>query len=238
MAIDTLAHSLEQLRIPWRDRVQLLTQPAHVTGALPQGYFDTIILNSVIQYFPNGGYLAEVIDNAMELLATGGALFIGDVRNHTLQGAFQTAVALVRTNATDAVEVRQRVQRAVLGEPELLLAPEFFTTWAGDHASVAGLDIEVKRGVADNELSRYRYDVIVHKIPTAGTLTGRRTAGRGAQCAGLGGLHTRLISQRPAPCASPASPGWSDHRRRHRSRPGGWATVADALAQATATANS
>ena len=53
VAIDTLARSLEQLRIGWRDRVQLLTQPAHVTEALPQGYFDTIILNSVIQYFPN-----------------------------------------------------------------------------------------------------------------------------------------------------------------------------------------
>ena len=135
VAIDTLARSLEQLRIGWRDRVQLLSQPAHVTEALPQGYFDTIILNSVIQYFPNGGYLAEVIDNAMELLAPGGALFIGDVRNHSLQGAFQTAVALARTDATDAAEIRQRVQRAVLGEPELLLAPEVFTTWAGDHAS-------------------------------------------------------------------------------------------------------
>ena len=126
VAIDTLARSLEQLRIGWRDRVQLLTQPAHVTEALPQGYFDTIILNSVIQYFPNAGYLAEVIDNAVDLLAPGGALFIGDVRNHTLQGAFQTAVALARTNATDAAEIRQRVQRAVLGEPELLLGPGVF----------------------------------------------------------------------------------------------------------------
>ena len=90
-AIQTLlARSLEQLQIAWRDRVQLLAQPAHVTEALPQGHFDTIILNSVVQYFPNAGYLAEVIDNAVDLLAPGGALFIGDVRNHSLQGAFQT----------------------------------------------------------------------------------------------------------------------------------------------------
>ena len=149
----------------WRDRVQLLTQPAHVTEALPRGYFDTIILNSVIQYFPNGGYLADVIDSAMDLLAPGGALFIGDVRNHTLQGAFQTAVALARTTTTDTAEIRQRVRRAMVSESELLLAPEFFTTWAADHPSVAGLDIQVKRGLADNELNRYRYDVIVHKTP-------------------------------------------------------------------------
>ena len=82
------------MQIPWRDRVQLLTQPAHVTEGLPLGFFDTIILNSVVQYFPNAGYLADLIDDAMDLLAPGGSLFIGDVRNHTLQGAFHTAVAL------------------------------------------------------------------------------------------------------------------------------------------------
>ena len=237
VAIDTLARSLEQLRIGWRDRVQLLTQPAHVTEALPRGYFDTIILNSVIQYFPNGGYLAEVIDNAMELLAPGGALFIGDVRNHSLQGAFQTAVALARTNATDAAEIRQRVQRAVLGEPELLLAPEFFTTWAGDHASVAGLDIEVKRGVADNELSRYRYDVIVYKTPTPVRSLAVAPSWAWAQCAGLGGLHTRLISQRPSTVRITGIPRTgviTDVGIEAALAVG--LPVADALAQVTATA--
>src|SRR5829696_5593947 len=237
VAIDTLARSLEQLQIGWRDRVQLLTQPAHVTEALPRGYFDTIILNSVIQYFPNGGYLAEVIDNAMELLAPGGALFIGDVRNHSLQGAFQTAVALARTNATDAAEIRQRVQRAVLGEPELLLAPEFFTSWAGDHASVAGLDIEVKRGVADNELSRYRYDVIVYKTPTPVRSLAVAPSWAWAQCAGLGGLHTRLISQRPSIVRITGIPraGVITDVGIEAALAAGL-PVADALAQVTATA--
>ena len=179
VAIQNLGRLLEQLQIPWRDRVQLLTQPAHVTAALPQGYFDTIILNSVVQYFPNGGYLAEVVDNVIELLAPGGAVFIGDVRNHTLQGAFQTAIALARTatdspdtadtaDTTDPIDtaaIRQRIHHAILGEPELLLAPEFFTDWAGKHPSVAGLDIEVKRGSGDNELNLYRYDVTIHKTP-------------------------------------------------------------------------
>ena len=220
VAIDNLARSFEQLQIPWRDRVQLLTQPAHVTEALPQGYFDTIVLNSVIQYFPNGGYLADLIDNAMDLLAPGGSLFIGDVRNHTLQGAFQTAVALARTTATDAAEVRQRVQRAMVSEPELLLAPEFFTTWAADHPSVAGLDIQVKRGSADNELNRYRYDVIVHKSPTPVRSPCHRT-------------HLVVDGmRRPARTAHPVDgptsrrrphhrdpPRRTGHRRSHRTRP-------------------
>ncbi|WP_431602692.1 amino acid adenylation domain-containing protein, partial [Mycobacterium mantenii] len=49
VAVATLARSLEQLQIPWRDRVQFLAQPAHVTEGLPRGSFDTIILNSVVQ---------------------------------------------------------------------------------------------------------------------------------------------------------------------------------------------
>ncbi len=198
VAIDKLARSLEQLQIPWRDRVQLLTQPAHVTDALPQGYFDTVIINSVVQYFPNAGYLADLIDNAMGLLAPGGSLFIGDVRNHALQGAFQTAVALARTTTADAAEVRQRVHRAIVSEPELLLAPEFFTTWAADHSSVAGLEIQLKRGFADNELTRYRYDVLIHKTPTPARSLAATPTWTWTECEGLQGLQNQLMDRRPA----------------------------------------
>ena len=204
---------------------------------LPQGYFDTIILNSVIQYFPNAGYLADLIDNAVELLATGGALFIGDVRNHTLQGAFQTAVALARTTTTDTAEIRQRVQRAMLSEPELLLAPEFFTTWAADQPSVAGLDIQVKRGSADNELNRYRYDVIIHKTPTPVRSLATAPTWTWTQCAGLRGLHTQLIcatSRRVRITDIPRAGLITDVHIEHALAAG--LPLADALAQAGAAA--
>nr|WP_163737384.1 non-ribosomal peptide synthase/polyketide synthase [Mycobacterium gallinarum] len=199
VTIANLSCSLEQLRIPWRDRVQLLAQPAHVTQALPRGYFDTIVLNSVIQYFPNAGYLVDVIDNAMDLLVPGGALFIGDIRNHSLQGAFQTGVALAHNNtATDAAEVRQRVHRAVMNEPELLVAPEFFADWAADHPAPVGIDIQVKRGSADNELTRYRYDAVLQKAaePMLSLADAKIWTWRDCEC--LDGLGARLTTQRPA----------------------------------------
>ncbi|OBB23887.1 hypothetical protein A5792_31400 [Mycolicibacterium peregrinum] len=198
VAMDTLARSLECSHIPWRERVQLVAQPAHVTGDLPHEYFDTVILNSVIQYFPNAAYLAEVIDKAIALLAPGGRLFLGDVRNHSLQGAFQTGVALARTgNGADTDDIRQWVQRALLGDPELLLSPEFFTTWAAKNSSAAGVDIQVKRGESDNELTRYRYDVVVHKAPTQVCSLAAVPIWGWTDCAGLSGLHAELSAQRP-----------------------------------------
>ena len=118
--------------------------------------------------------------------------------NYALQGAFQTAVMLARADTADTAEIRQRVQRAMLGEPELLLAPEFFTAWAAEHPSVAGLSIDVKRGSADNELTRYRYDVTIHKTPTPVRSLATASTWEWAQCPGLSGLHVRLISRRPA----------------------------------------
>ena len=172
----------------------------------------------------------------MELLAPGGSLFLGDVRNHTLQGAFQTAVALARASSTDTDEIRQRVQRAVISEHELLLAPEFFTTWAADHASVAGVDIQVKRGLADNELNRYRYDVIIHKIPTPVRSLAAAPTWTWTQCADLHGVQTRLISQRPAAIRITGIPHTgvnSDVHIEHALAAG--LPLVDALAQATPT---
>ncbi|OMC30955.1 hypothetical protein A5740_15870 [Mycobacterium sp. GA-1841] len=197
VAMETLANSLDQMQVPWRDRVQLLAQPAHVVDGLRANHFDTIVLNSVIQYFPNAAYLAEVIDKAVELLSPGGRLFLGDVRNHSLQGAFQTGVALVRNASDDPDEIRQWVQRALLGDPELLLAPEFFTTWVAEHPLATGLDIQVKRGDADNELTHYRYDVVIHKAPAQVCSPATAPVWAWSDCAGLSGLHVELTSQRP-----------------------------------------
>ncbi|MCV7397564.1 amino acid adenylation domain-containing protein, partial [Mycobacterium paraseoulense] len=235
VAIENLARSLEQSQFAWRDRVELLIQPAHVTGALPQEDFDTIIVNSVVQYFPNAGYLAEVIDHAMELLAPGGALFIGDIRNHALQGAFQTGIALSRSaESANADEIRKRISHAMLGETELLLAPDFFTTWAVNNASADGLDIEVKRGVSDNELNRYRYDVVIHKAPAKVRSVATAPTWSWTDRAGLDGLRDDLMSLRPAVVRVTDIPqaGVIADVRVQNALAGGL-SVADALAQAS-----
>ncbi|MFC7642235.1 hypothetical protein ACFQX6_15685 [Streptosporangium lutulentum] len=71
-----------------------------MTEGMPASYFDTIVINSVIQYFPSIDHLTEVIRGAMGLLAPGGALFVGDVRNLRQARAFHTGIQLTRSGRT------------------------------------------------------------------------------------------------------------------------------------------
>ncbi|WP_139836915.1 non-ribosomal peptide synthetase, partial [Mycobacterium szulgai] len=152
---------------PWADRVHLRAQPAHLADELPRGYFDVVVFNSVIQYFPSAGYLLEVLATAVQLLAAGGALYLGDVRNLGLQPTLSTAVICAQAHPEDTVAVvKQRIQRHVLAEQELLLAPEFFTTLPQQLPQIAAVDIQLKNLDAINELSSYRYDVMLHTTPT------------------------------------------------------------------------
>ncbi|MGP3972372.1 amino acid adenylation domain-containing protein, partial [Streptomyces sp. 6N223] len=146
------------------DHVHLRCQPAHDVSGLPSGRFDTVILNSVIQYFPHRGYLTGVLHRVLELLAPGGRVVIGDVRHHGLHEAFHHAVQAQRhTGAADAVRA---AQHAILTEEELLVDPAYFAAFAEESAVVAGVDIRLRHGAAHNELTRYRYNAVLHTTPT------------------------------------------------------------------------
>ncbi|MGM9331166.1 amino acid adenylation domain-containing protein [Streptomyces murinus] len=145
-------------------RVTLRVQAAHEHGELPQGHFDTIVLNSVVQYFPNAGYLHQVIEQAFRLLAPGGALFIGDIRNPRLLRTFTSAVQAARADDPgDSTAVRRAVEQSLVLEKELLVDPEYFAALGHHIPDLAGADIQLKRGTAHNELTRYRYDATLYK---------------------------------------------------------------------------
>ncbi|MBV7701059.1 amino acid adenylation domain-containing protein, partial [Streptomyces sp. TRM70350] len=169
-ATDFSATAIEALRTQLadrpalRDRVHLRVQPADVTDGLPATHFDTVVINSVVPYFPHAAYLADVIASAMDLLAPGGTLFIGDVRNHRLLRCFAAAVQLHRPDEQrDAAAVRRAVEQDVLLETELLVDPEFFPALRHRIPAVDAVDVRVKRGRHHNELSRHRYDVVLRK---------------------------------------------------------------------------
>ncbi|MFD3586804.1 non-ribosomal peptide synthase/polyketide synthase [Streptomyces sp. NPDC058683] len=181
------------------ERVVLGTRPAHDTEGLPAGWFDTIVINSVVQYFPSADYLADVIGKLMRLLAPGGTLFVGDVRNLRLLRPLATAVQLHRTGADgDLAAVRRAVEQAVRVEKELLIDPDFFTVLREHGTDIGAVAVEVKRGRHHNELTGYRYDVTLHKAPVVPAAPGQTVELEwGRRLAGLAELR-ELLAQPPA----------------------------------------
>ncbi|MCM2390468.1 alpha/beta fold hydrolase, partial [Streptomyces albipurpureus] len=144
-------------------RVHLSVQAADDVSGLPRDGFDTVILNSVVQYFPSIEYLDQVLSQTMELLSPGGRLIVSDVRNAGTLRLLLTAVQRAAQPHASPEKVRALVDQAMLAERELVVAPEWFAEWAADHS--AGADIQLKAGQAHNELTRHRYEVVLHKEP-------------------------------------------------------------------------
>ncbi|WP_461112653.1 amino acid adenylation domain-containing protein, partial [Streptomyces chlorus] len=145
------------------ERVTLRVQAADDVSGLPRDFFDTIVVNSVAQYFPSEDYLSTVLDKALDLLAPGGAILVGDVRNYRLGASFHTAVQASQADRDVPVSaLRPVIDRAVVFDNELQLDPDYFAAWARRDPRVCFADVRVKRGAYHNELSRYRYDTVLH----------------------------------------------------------------------------
>jgi natural product biosynthesis luciferase-like monooxygenase protein len=148
------------------DNVRLERLAADGIGALADaGPFDVIILNSVVQYFPDAGYLGRVLEAAYALLAPGGGIFVGDVRPLAQLEAFHASIELARAaDSLTTAELRARVARRAAEEHELVVDPQFFDglcpALAGQSAS---LRIDLKEGRSGNEMTRYRYDALIRK---------------------------------------------------------------------------
>ncbi|NJK48665.1 amino acid adenylation domain-containing protein [Candidatus Gracilibacteria bacterium] len=155
---------LQQLKksVQGLDRVTLFQRMADDFETIDAEAFDTVILNSVVQYFPSVDYLLRVLEGSLNVM-TEGCIFIGDVRSLPLLGAYYASVELEKSAATLSVEqLRQRVQKRVAQEEELVIDPGFFIAIAQRFPKITGVQILPKRGRDRNELTRFRYDVILH----------------------------------------------------------------------------
>lgn len=144
-------------------QVRLSKRMADDFAGIEAGAFDVVILNSVVQYFPNIDYLLCVLEGALHAVAQGGVIFIGDVRNLQLLEAFHTSVELHQAAPSVTVEqLNQRVGKRILQEQELVMHPGFFRALPHRFPQITQVQIELKRGQADNELINFRYDVTLH----------------------------------------------------------------------------
>ncbi len=131
-------------------------------GVAP-GEVDLVVLNSIVQYFPDGDYLVQVLSEAVRAVAPGGKVFVGDVRSLPLLAAFHLSTTLAGApDGMTAAELRRRVRRRAAAEKELVIAPAFFRALALRLPAIRRVDLLPKRGAHHNELTRFRYDVVLH----------------------------------------------------------------------------
>ena len=163
LATDVSAVALEQLRDHLPENVTLWLREADDFTGISPGSIDVVVLNSLVQYFPDLDYLQRVLEGAARVVRSGGAIFVGDVRSLPLEHAFQASVELPRAaDSTTLAEVRERIRQQLNQENELLIDPSFFEGLAEHLPGLRAIRVEPKRGRDHNELTQFRYDVTMH----------------------------------------------------------------------------
>ncbi|WP_375501013.1 amino acid adenylation domain-containing protein [uncultured Nostoc sp.] len=153
----------QQLKKQKMAQVTLYQQMATDFEKVETAAFDVVIMNSVVQYFPTIDYLIRVLEGAVRATAPGGFIFIGDVRSLPLLQAFHASVQLEQAESSlTRSELQQQVQMQIFQETELVIDPAFFSAIKQDFPQISHVEIQLLRGRDHNELTQFRYNVILH----------------------------------------------------------------------------
>ncbi len=166
--IDLSEHAIQSIQkqlnnTSLADSVQLSVGIADSLGLEDFSAVDTVVMNSVVQYFSDIDDLFAVIERAAKGLASGSQIFIGDVRSLDLLPAFHTSVQLFQAEETLAVsKLQDRIQSKLAQENELVIDAKFFKALRQYLPQITQVDIQLKRGQQPNEMTQFRYDVVLH----------------------------------------------------------------------------
>lgn len=168
-----IEHIRSHLRKGHLPQAQVQLRKADELGVFEAGSFDTIVINSVAQYFPGVDYLIRVIEQALKLLTPEGRLFLGDIRSRPLLEAFHTDIELSQAPDDLSIEeLRKRIQRRTGRESEMVMDPELFYALPSSFPQIQEVSVQLKRGRAMNEVTRFRYDVVLSRQSKPQAATG------------------------------------------------------------------
>ncbi len=160
--LDYIRRHLNQPEWPM-PQVSLMQRMADNFQDLNANSFDLVILHSVVQLFPSINYFLRVLEGAVEVTRPGGYIYIGDVINLALMEAFHTSVQLYQAaNWLPKDKLRQRIKKIRDKEEQLFIHPEFFLTLKNYFPKITQVEIQLRRGKYLNEMTRFRYDVVLY----------------------------------------------------------------------------
>ncbi|MEC3915599.1 class I SAM-dependent methyltransferase [Nocardia sp. CDC160] len=171
IGLDVAAPVVERLRAQLGPGTAVLRAAAHELATPPvlaalravdpdRAAPDCVVLNSVTQCFPDQRYLAAVVGDALDLVAAGGTVVVGDIRNLASAPAFAHWLESTRNPGLSSTDLAARVERRLATDEELLCAPEAFARIGEDHRRDVRIAVHAKPFRTDTELTRYRYDVV------------------------------------------------------------------------------
>ncbi len=144
------------------DNITLYERAADKLDDFADGCVDTLVINSVIQHFPDADYLLLVLQNARRLIKAGGQIFLGDVPSLLMREAFHVSVQLFRAEDDSSCgELWQGVKQKMDAEKDLQFAPAFFHALKHLIPEISHVQIIPKPGHAHNQLTLFRYDVVL-----------------------------------------------------------------------------
>ncbi|MFB4270806.1 methyltransferase [Nonomuraea sp. GTA35] len=120
---------------------------------------DCVLLNSVTQCFPSVAYLAAVLRDAVDLVTPGGTVVVGDVRHAGLLDE--------HSRMLEPGSAERAAQRAA-ADTELLFDPATLAAVAASAGRRVTISLFAKTLTADTELTRYRFDAVLHVEPPQG----------------------------------------------------------------------
>ncbi|MCP4215038.1 MAG: amino acid adenylation domain-containing protein, partial [bacterium] len=136
--------------------IRLETLAAHEIDTLQEKDFDLIILNSVIQCFHGHNYLRRVIRESVALLKDTGLLFMGDIMDRDKKAELLADLREFKnTNKGKGYTTKTDLSA------ELFVPKAFWEDLSIEDRRVEALDFSAKIHTVENELTRYRYDLLI-----------------------------------------------------------------------------
>lgn len=128
---------------------------ANNIGKLKGMNFDIVVCSSVIHYFESTFYLEEMIKGAIESLAEQGIIYLDDLMNLRKKKDLELSTyEYSRKNPNKRTKVDW--------DTDLFIDPSFFDMLASRYKEITHWEMSNKLGDIENELTKYRYDVVIY----------------------------------------------------------------------------
>ena len=146
----------ERIHREGHPNISLSCLAAHEIDKICERDFDLVIMNSVIQCFHGHNYLRKVILKAIDLLGDKSYLFVGDLMDQELKASLVKSLVDFKRNHKNK---NYRTKTDI--SAELFISRAFFQDLGNEMPEINGVEFSKKIYSLENELTKFRYDVLI-----------------------------------------------------------------------------